>query len=649
MSLDPDQNQTDRNTPFATPSTSPNPSFVTGREDSRHRRSRTSDPGAQSDQPQVSRRHHRSADGADQPQIGANINFPLLQDAIVPLPPSPEEEVENILVAANSSTEESDQSEDEEVFIDQTIRRNSPRQQTPTTVMSEEQRRLIERLSKRFKYHHSDDEDEEITDNTSPDEKVRILRGRKARAKEAEWQRAIQALAIHHKEKDKPTFNGTKDKKPESHILMVEDWRDKQDIDELEIVTKFKETLEGQARIWYDELDIDEDMDWEKLQQEFIREYSKGGKSDFQIKLEQHTLRFDPNKDKIKDFIRDYKTTAKILKWDDEELKQGLCETLPQETYYIASALPTLKALVKFMIDTYSRKRNHTATVSDATMSPFMSVQQEVSREEDSSPAPPKDKPYKPWITPSRPGRPSYGNMQRQSSYDRRDSYDRNRDYDRRYSGNRDHDRSYSRERNYNRNRSYDRDRGYDRNRSSSNYRNNFRPRNWRQNNWRNRSYRPNYGRRNNFQNNRFRGRDQRRNNRDNFRSFRNSYRSQSRDSRQSRSYSRDRYRSLSNDRYDPNTTKRFISPKPRQQSYRQTDTARQKSIDETRCYRCNEPGHFAKECPLNDRRNSNSSRRNSYDDRNRSQKNVSFRYGETKWNLDYEDVSDTSDGEQEN
>ena len=106
----------------------------------------------------------------------------------------------------------------------------------------------------------------------------------------------------------------------------------------------------------------------------------------------------------------------------------------------------------------------------------------------------------------------------------------------------------------------------------------------------------------------------------------------------------------MSGDRYDPKTTQRFISPKPRQQSYRQTDSARQKSIDETRCYRCNEPGHFAKECPLNRRRESNS-RRNSHDDRDGriGQKNVSFRYGETKWNLNYEDVSDSSDSEQEN
>ena len=618
MSLEAEDHQlpTSENTEFTTPATSP--TFVTTREDSRHRRTRSAD--RQPERQTRSRERHTSEDTRTR-----NVDTDLLADAL-----GEEEEEEEY---QDTILEPRDNSADEEEIT-----------------MTTDRQRAIARLERQYDYRYSDDEDEQITQTTTEEEKLRILTGRKRRKKENDWQTAIQSLAIHQKEKEKPTFSGAKDKKPEAHILMVEDWRERKNIDVEEIVEKFKETLEGQARIWYQELDT-EGLTWEKLQQEFIREYSKGGKSDFQIKLEQHTLRFDPNKDKIKDFIREYRSTAKILKWDEEETKAGLCETLPQETYYIASVLPTLKALIKFMTDTYSRKRNHTATVSDATVSPFMAMQAEGTPREDNERPQPRDKPFKPWITPSTPGRPSYSNMHRNSErrdYERReyDQEDRRSYRDDRRSSYSDDRRSYRdyEQRNY-------RDR-YDRQPRSFRPRRDFQRRdNWRGNSWNRGGYRRGNWRRNDGWR---RNGDWRRN--DSYRS-RDSYRSQSRGSRPS-SYSRDRYRSMSTERYNPRTTKRFISPKPPKQSYRMTDTARQKSIDETRCYRCNEPGHFAKECPLNEPRGRGQSRDNR-GSRNRSEsrgsadydrrpRNVSFRYGETQWDLNYQAIT-SEDSDQEN
>jgi len=628
--IDPDPevrtSASNQTTPYATPSTSPNPNVTTRR----HRRSRPTNENQRSAPPTGnpdSLSLHRVQDTQEQ---GTTASAPTSTG-----PPNDQTETQVNNTSQNDQTPSTSQTnpqpqdqasnasdqpqlqhalqneEDLLHLLQETLESQSSTNPSATSTQSSESESeeeteivimatpAIERMLEKYHYHESDSEDEEIDVSTmSNSDMMKILRGRKKRQKEAEWQNCIAALALHNKEQDKPIFTGSKDSKPEPHILMVEDWKTKQKITETQLVKKFKDTLEGQARIWYEELDKT-GMTWKKLQQEFIREYSKGGKSDFQIKLEQNTLQFDPTKDKIRDFIRDFKSTATILNHSEEEMMKALCETLPNDVYYIASTLPTWKKLKEFLVNTYTRKQRNVATVSDATVSPFMVLQSEnMQNQTQDRDRPPQNKPYKPWITPSRRGRPGYNSYR-----------DRNQGF---------------------------RPRSMDRGRYNGNQR--FQPqhrspwRNQRNNNWRDNRFRSNSWRGNSFRDGNWRGRS--------------SYRNMSRDRGQSRSYSRESYRSMSSDRYNPRTTRRFISPKPPKQSYRATDTARQKSIDETRCFKCNEPGHWQRECPLNGQQQRNGPRRQSQPSTDR--KSVSFRFGETDYAYEYSDIS-SDESDQEN
>ena len=518
-------------------------------------------------------------------------------------------------------------------------RENSPTFQTPTqhresnssedSVVREltanmSRREQIELLSEKYPRELEDLEDEEIEESMSEERKIKILRHRQHYAKEKEWRQCMKVLTIHQKEQDKPTFNGDKDKKPESHLLLVEDWKEKQGFTNSQMMRKFRETLEGSARLWYQELDLSE-MTWEKMQQEFIREYTKEGKSNFQIKLDQSHLRFDPDKDKIKDFIRDVKNTGKILKQSEEEIKQTIAEAVPPEMYYVASACQNLDKLCEFLINTYNSRRakeqREKAKTTSATSSPFMTMQTSVETKpqpllearqeprERSPHPPPKPKPFKPWITKSGRGRPSYSQPPRR--YDNR-NWNSNRG------------RSFSRPRYYNRGpsrrpsfRSYGRQRSYDS--YDRNYRRQERsPRSWsRERRYESRSPTPR--------------RDDRREER------REERREDRRDERR-----RESFRSMSSDRYNPRTTRRFISPKPPRASYRDSDNARQQRIDRTRCFRCNEPGHWARECPLVP-----TLRQRSYS-QPREPRSVSFRFQESEYEDDYELETD-EDQNQEN
>ena len=466
--------------------------------------------------------------------------------------------------------------------------------------------RRLEMLELKYPYEEEDPCDKETDPANTEEENLKIIQYRRQREKDEQMQKCMETLSLQQSEKHKPSFNGDKDKKPDSHILLVEDWKDKHNISDSRILRRFKETLEGSARLWYEELDMT-GMTWEKMQQEFIREYTKEGKSNFQIKYDQSHLRFDPEKDNIKEFIRDIKTTGKILKQSDEEIRQTLAEAVPPEMYYVASSCQSLEKLCEFLTNTLNSRRMRKEKAATAgTSSPFMTMQTSTENKPQQQPNPPpqdrspqRPRPFKPWITPSRRGRPSYSQPPPPRRYDNRNYRDDRTPRDNRNFRGRSFNRSNQRG-GYNQggyNPRFNRQRSFNRG-----------PRRW--NNYDNRSQSP-----------RFRSQSRDRFNRNRFRSF-----------------------SESRERYNPRTTRRFISPKPPPATYRDSDNRRQQKIDSTRCFRCNEPGHWAAECPLvpaiRQRYPSQDGRR---------PRSVSFRFQETEYEDGYTDVETDDEMQQEN
>jgi hypothetical protein len=108
---------------------------------------------------------------------------------------------------------------------------------------------------------------------------------------------------------------------------------EKNDIDQEAIVKRFTETLSGSARIWYDELST-VGLTWDKLQQEFTIEFTKQGKSIMDLKTEWVNFKFDPDRMDIRSFIREVKTTATLLEYDDDHIVSTLKSAMPRQVYY---------------------------------------------------------------------------------------------------------------------------------------------------------------------------------------------------------------------------------------------------------------------------------------------------------------------------
>ena len=265
---------------------------------------------------------------------------------------------------------------------------NKPQQGKMATVKEKQ----IAALAGKYPYSYTDSEDEVLDDaKQSKDEQLTILRRRRRKKREMEeleerraMRENFRLLSLGHAEKDKPKFSNLKGEKPQPHILLVEDWQRKKGFTDQEMVKEFKETLEGTPRMWYEELET-LDMTWERLKTEFIREFHKDGKSNYALKREQNRLEFNPEKDSIKEFIRDVKATAKILKNSEEETRDILAEAMPEQLYLAVANIPDLDgmcaALIRAVEGIKNKKRISEKTKDTDTGSPFMVLDQSSQRQ----------------------------------------------------------------------------------------------------------------------------------------------------------------------------------------------------------------------------------------------------------------------------
>ena len=80
----------------------------------------------------------------------------------------------------------------------------------------------------------------------------------------------------------KPEFSEKPEKDAEAHLLRMNDWMNTHQFQEVAMVQRFCLTLVGKARLWYESLrPINED--WQGLQNQFRKQYSKTGNMQEQL------------------------------------------------------------------------------------------------------------------------------------------------------------------------------------------------------------------------------------------------------------------------------------------------------------------------------------------------------------------------------
>ena len=100
----------------------------------------------------------------------------------------------------------------------------------------------------------------------------------------------------------KPEYSGKPDEDAEAHLLRTNDWMDMHGFQDHIKVKRFRLTLTGKARLWYESLRLI-NIDWVGLQNTFRQQYSKIGNTGEQLFHAWRSFHFDENTETIDAYV----------------------------------------------------------------------------------------------------------------------------------------------------------------------------------------------------------------------------------------------------------------------------------------------------------------------------------------------------------
>ena len=174
----------------------------------------------------------------------------------------------------------------------------------------------------------------------------------------------------------KPDFLGKPEEDTEVHLLRTNDWMTTHDFPEDQKIRRFCLTLLGEARLWYETLNPEQQqLNWADLQEKFRQQYSKFGNTREQYFHLWRSFHFDESTNTIDGYIQKVKQVAALSNYGEPQILELFKNTLPSRLYYMLYQIDNLRVVV----ETAKRlltKEQMDKKVGQATTSPFMQVSQ---------------------------------------------------------------------------------------------------------------------------------------------------------------------------------------------------------------------------------------------------------------------------------
>ena len=113
-------------------------------------------------------------------------------------------------------------------------------------------------------------------------------------------------------------------------------------------VRRFCLTLSGEARLWYETLNTQQQqLDWAGLQEHFRQQYSKFGNTREQYFHAWRSFHFDEATDTIDGYIQKVKQVAALLNYGEPQILELFKNTLPSRLYYMLYQINDLRVVVE--------------------------------------------------------------------------------------------------------------------------------------------------------------------------------------------------------------------------------------------------------------------------------------------------------------
>jgi hypothetical protein len=152
-----------------------------------------------------------------------------------------------------------------------------------------------------------------------------------------------------------PVFTGKPGQNPASHLLRAIDWMEQHQVKKKERVQFFKHTLDGKARVWYDNLDDSDNLTWAELSNQFSKHYSPQGRTPKQLCDKWDSLDFNPDTDDIDTFISEVKSTAKQLQLPETSVLMKIKGKMPRELGWSITHLDSLDKVIKTVTEVFGK------------------------------------------------------------------------------------------------------------------------------------------------------------------------------------------------------------------------------------------------------------------------------------------------------
>ena len=184
-----------------------------------------------------------------------------------------------------------------------------------------------------------------------------------------------------------PQFRGKKGEDPNDHCMKVEDYFAMFNItSDEDQKRRFLETLFEKARRWASTIEVDKlksyryDETETKEEKEktfkwlFIKRFAKEGRTTHAAFEAWRSLKFDPVKDDVEEFMTNVKNLASTLAFNEEAQVMAIKSNMPRDVYGLCMQYGKLDELKKFLIELFENPRMKSAVPSisaDADTSAF--------------------------------------------------------------------------------------------------------------------------------------------------------------------------------------------------------------------------------------------------------------------------------------
>ena len=177
----------------------------------------------------------------------------------------------------------------------------------------------------------------------------------------------------------KPDFSG-KPEEVEVHLLRTNDWMTTHDFPNDQKVRRFSLTLLGEARLWYETPNAQQQqLNWAGIQEHFRQQYSKFGNTREQYFHAWRSFHFDEVTITIDGYIQKVKQVAALLNYGEPQILELFKNTSPSRFYYMLYQINDLRVVVETTKRLLTKEQKDKKS-GQATVSPFMKVSQENSK-----------------------------------------------------------------------------------------------------------------------------------------------------------------------------------------------------------------------------------------------------------------------------